>query len=111
MRPFYKEAINNKDISVEHIPPRAIGSSIKTLTCTKCNNGIGTKLQSCMNNYVRKKDLLAGRVLKPIPAKVEIDGHIFDTRITENKGAGKWTGVSVKNQLSPSMWPENAKNM
>ena len=109
MRPFHKEDINNKAISIEHIPPKAIGSSIKTMTCTKCNNDVGTKLQAHMNNYVRKKDLLAGRILKPIPAKVKIDGRIFDTRITDNKGAGRWTGVSVKNQLPPDMWPEDAE--
>jgi len=103
MRPFNREAINGKAISMEHIPPRAIGSSIRTITCTKCNNDIGTKLQTHMNNYVREKDLLAGRVLKPIPAKVKIEGRIFDTRITENKGKGKWTGVSVVSQLPPGI--------
>ncbi len=109
MRPFYRESINNKAISIEHIPPQAIGSSMKTITCTKCNNDIGAKLQPHMNNYVREKDLLAGRVLKPIPAKVEINGRTIHTRITENKGGGNWTGVSVKTQLPPDIWPENAK--
>ncbi len=109
MRPFYSESINNKAISIEHIPPQAIGSSIKTITCTKCNNDIGAKLQSHMSNHARIKDLLAGRVLRPIPAKVEINGRTIHTRITENKGEGNWAGVSVKTQLPPDMWPENAK--
>lgn len=109
MRSFYKEDINNGAISIEHIPPQAIGSSIKTITCTKCNNDIGAKLQSHMSNHARIKDLLAGRVLRPIPAKVEINGRTIHTRITENKGGGNWAGVSVKTQLPPDMWPENAK--
>lgn len=110
MRSFYKEDINNGAISIEHIPPEAIGSSIKTITCTKCNNDIGTKLQAHMNNYVREKDLLAGRLLKPIPAKVKIDGRVIHMQITENKGGGKWTAVSVVSQLPPDIQrPEDLK--
>lgn len=103
MRPFNRKAINDKKVSIEHIPPKAIRSSVKTITCTECNNNIGAKLQSHMNNYVREKELLAGRVLEPIPAIVEMNGHKFDTRITENKGMGKWTGVSRVSQLPPDM--------
>ena len=56
MLSFEKEDVSIGKLSLEHVPPKAIKAVIKTMTCTICNNTIGTKLQSSMINYVRRKE-------------------------------------------------------
>jgi hypothetical protein len=102
MGSFKKEDIYNGNLSLEHVPPKSIKPVIKTMTCTQCNNTIGTKLQRFMVNDVRRKELEAGRVLKPIPAKVQLQGIEFDMQIVSTKG-NKWQAESPVSILPPDL--------
>jgi len=103
MAPFKKEDIYNGNLSLEHVPPRSIGAACKTMTCTRCNNTIGTKLQRFMANDVRRKELEAGKELKkPFRARVRMPGLQFDAEITSAAGR-TWTAVSPLSILPPDL--------
>lgn len=103
MGSFKKEDIYNGDLSVEHVPPKSIKAVVKTMTCTRCNNTIGTKLQRFMANDVRRKELEAGVELKkPFRAKVQMPGLKFDIDIVSTDGR-TWRAVSPMSILPPDL--------
>jgi hypothetical protein len=103
MNSFKKEDIYNGNLSLEHVPPKSIRTIYKTMTCTRCNNTIGSKLQRFMVNDVRRKELEAGVELKePFPAKVREPDFQFDTTITSATGRN-WVGVSPLSILPPNL--------
>jgi hypothetical protein len=46
INPFTMEAIAEKRLSAEHVPPESVGGRELLLTCTACNNSAGTKLDA-----------------------------------------------------------------
>ncbi len=103
MAPFKKEDIYNGNLSLEHVPPKSIGAAYKMMTCTQCNNTIGTKLQRFMANDVRRKELEAGIELKkPFRARVRMPGLQFDAEITSAAGR-TWKAVSPLSILPPDL--------
>lgn len=108
MDSFKKEDIYNGNLSVEHVPPKSIKAVVKTMTCTQCNNTIGTKLQRFMANDVRRKELEAGVELKkPFRVKVRMPGFQFDTEITSATGR-TWHTFSPISILPPDLRREEA---
>ena len=61
-----------KDVSIEHIVPKALSGRLTTLTCRQCNNSAGTELDSHLVQRVQ----VEGRK-KPIEAGVEFHGTTF----------------------------------
>jgi hypothetical protein len=55
-----------------------------------------------MVNDIRRKELEAGRVLKPIPAKVQMQGIEFDTEIVSTEG-DRWQAESPVSILPPDL--------
>lgn len=103
MKPFRREDISNGNLSLEHVPPRSIKTAIKTVTCTRCNNTVGSKLQRFMSNDARRKELEAGKELdRPIRAKIEMGGIKFDTDIAYIAGH-EWRSVSLISNLPPRL--------
>jgi len=103
MSTFKREDIYNGNLSLEHAPPKSIKAVVRTITCTRCNNTIGTELQRFMANDVRRKELEAGVELKkPFRAKVRMLGFQFDTEITFATGR-TWHTVSPLSILPPGM--------
>lgn len=110
-REFGRDAITNRLLTREHVPPKKIWSSIATLTCKQCNNTVGSKLQNHMKRYVQLKEFSAGQVPKRgMPAQVEVNGRTWSTVITEvtgNTATGKrvFKSVSDPGHVPPKMWP------
>ena len=46
LTPFTIEALADKRLSAEHVPPKSVGGQELVLTCTSCNNLAGTKLDA-----------------------------------------------------------------
>jgi hypothetical protein len=53
---FTRESLKHELLSLEHVPPKALGGTIRTLTCKDCNSQHGTELDS---HLVKKTDLVA----------------------------------------------------
>lgn len=57
------------DVTLEHVPPKTLGGSVRCLTCVECNRSAGRSLdQAAAMRNSAIKDLQAGR-----GAKVELD--------------------------------------
>lgn len=65
-RIFSEDAIESKDLTIEHIIPSSLGGSLLTLTCKDCNSLGGTLLDSHLVNRLRTEDLLAGKASSPL---------------------------------------------
>ena len=67
---FTRDAVaKGEDVTLEHVPPKTLGGSVKCLTCSKCNSSAGGKLDQAvamMNRTIM--DRKAGR-----GTKVELD--------------------------------------
>jgi len=55
--PFPRTALDNKELTLEHIPPEAQGGKGIALTCSKCNNTAGYSVDSAVFN---RKELKKG---------------------------------------------------
>jgi len=116
LQKFGREAIINRGLTLEHVPPRSIGSAIITLTCKQCNSEIGNRLQNQMKNYVIKKAFSIGRVPKGgIPARAEIEGQAWSMVVKEvvrdEQGRRRIKCSSLPTHVSPQVWPNNPSEM
>ena len=73
---FSRDAIEARKLSVEHIVPSKAGGQLKTLTCTKCNNDTGSKLDK---HFVQR--LIVEEAIEPLRfsatiGKAEVRGMI-----------------------------------
>jgi hypothetical protein len=61
-------------VTIEHVPPEALGGKKKTLTCVECNNEAGYQLDSHLINSLELADFMTG-----------IPGSSVDARLTVNE--------------------------
>src|SRR5262245_1531863 len=72
------------DLSLEHIVPGAIGGTCKTLTCRRCNNDQGAKLDSHLAGFQKTKDAFKGHGL--LSAKLHVNGNLAATNLECGEG-------------------------
>jgi hypothetical protein len=62
----------NDLLTIEHVVPKKLGGTMKTLTCKKCNNEYGSELISKLKFNLDMEDKVKNK--KPFDAKMTIDG-------------------------------------
>src|ERR1700726_3097145 len=72
MTPFSVEALANKSLSSEHVPPKSVGGRELLLTCTVCNNSAGTKLDADAKIKEDVRIAMAGMLGRPHRIKAMI---------------------------------------
>jgi len=72
--PFAVEALDNGQLSVEHVPPQSVGGRGLLLTCTACNNIAGTKLDAAAKTKEEVLLAMAGKAPRPHRVKMHIGG-------------------------------------
>lgn len=60
MRSFGRDVIERNLLSEEHIPPRAVGHQLITLTCKQCNSWSGRELESHLATHFQIQDFQRG---------------------------------------------------
>jgi hypothetical protein len=77
---FPKDAIMSHDkeseLTVEHIPPKSVGSKEIVLTCKNCNNTHGSKLDSHLSGKLKGGKFLSMTPGEEIQAEFEVNGNI-----------------------------------
>lgn len=69
-RIFSEEAIESKQITIEHIVPSSIRKSFLTLTCQDCNNVVGgSRLDNDLGKRLKGEDIVAGKDTDPLHGK------------------------------------------
>lgn len=74
MTRFTRDDLRTRAVTDEHIIARRLGSrlrhqtwgKLRTLTCRRCNNRDGTKLDAHLIKWVRSEDILAGLTDEPL---------------------------------------------
>ncbi|OFW32733.1 MAG: hypothetical protein A3J28_07880 [Acidobacteria bacterium RIFCSPLOWO2_12_FULL_60_22] len=76
LTPFTKEAIDleEPDLTEEHIIPEKLGGTLVTLTCKRCNNTYGSKVEAHLVQMLRSHDSLKGTSNRPLRGRMEIGG-------------------------------------
>ena len=63
----------NGQFSLEHVPPEALGGTIRTFTCRDCNSWAGHHLDSQLLNWLHLRDFLQMKPGSSVDAQVTID--------------------------------------
>jgi len=76
---FGRNCIKNKKLTAEDVPPISIGGKKLVLTCKKCNNDLGSKLDSQIKNhqdFVKSvKTISTGKGHLTQKVKYQVNGH------------------------------------
>lgn len=84
MRPFAAEAIGT-DLTIEHVPPEAIGGRPLLLTCKNCNNTAGSAWDAHAQRHSALQDaVLAGTAGAQVPVELTIGGATVRGDFTDN---------------------------
>jgi hypothetical protein len=86
-------------LTEEHIIPEALGGTISTLTCKKCNNDDGGQVDSHFIQKVRVNEALRG-YHGSIGSDVYINGHRVFAQVEFPNGEGGTTKILVKREGS-----------
>lgn len=81
---FDRKANLADELAIEHIVPKALGGKLTTLTCRRCNNNAGAKLES---HLVQRVQIGGGK--KPILASVDFCGAHFRGEVHLPKSAAE----------------------
>jgi hypothetical protein len=91
LTPFTVEALDDGRLSVEDVPPKSVGGRELLLTCTRCNNTAGTKLDA---DAKTKEDVclaMAGRAPRPHRIKMMIGGMTMNGQLHATGGSYRLT--------------------
>ena len=83
------EELDTGELTVEHVPPKALGGHELVLTCKQCNNSAGSKFDGPAHTEDRLRRFLSGQSERPETVTFSVDG--FATRV-EMRTAGQ-TGM------------------
>lgn len=83
------EELDTGELTVEHVPPKALGGNELVLTCRQCNSISGGKFDGPAHTKDRLRRLLSGHSERPETVTIDVDG--FATRV-EMRTAGQ-TGM------------------
>jgi hypothetical protein len=72
LTPFTIEAIADRRLSAEHVPPKSVEGRELLLTCTNCNNSAGTKLDADAKTREDVRIAMAGTLGRPHRIKATI---------------------------------------
>jgi len=104
LRLFPGDAIDLEDpeLTEEHIIPGELGGTITTLTCKRCNNTHGSKIDAHLIQMLRSRDSFAGLSNRPFRGRIEIGGLTVPTDIDWKASVGEMTTFSLR-QFKPSV--------
>lgn len=71
---FTVEEFDTHELSVEHVPPKALGGNELVLTCKKCNNDNGSKFDAQAHNQQKLRQFLSGQSGQSETAQFTVDG-------------------------------------
>lgn len=70
LKPFRQEDLDSGTLTLEDVPPKALGGKPLMLTCKTCNNAAGTRLDAEWRKRQNLLDFMAGTLDKPIKGQV-----------------------------------------
>lgn len=84
--PFTVEALADKRLTAEHVPPRSFGGRELLLTCKDCNNSAGTKLDADAKTKEDVQLAMAGTLERPHRIKATIGDMRVNGELLKSEG-------------------------
>ena len=79
--PFTRDAVENgQDVTLEHVPPRAVGGSERCLTCTGCNKSAGQTVDQAAAR--RKREAIDAETGRGIKVELDVCGTKHTTYLS-----------------------------
>lgn len=88
LRIFRADALNARALTIDHVPPRALGGRLAVLTCQQCNNESGHELDAHAANRSRMEALMGAVLGKGRPESGPARLRVGDAAVNINLGAG-----------------------
>lgn len=79
---FGREAIEDERLTEEHIIPESVGGRLTTITCQRCNNSHGTRLDPHLTAAAKAIEVLSGS--REITSRVHIGNSSFTAEVILN---------------------------
>lgn len=90
LRPFPSSALDgNGELTIDHVPPEAIGGRTMVLTCRDCNNAAGRRLDHELAALHENIDFVEGTSNGPIRGRLKFDEFSFNVTIEQSIHGGK----------------------
>lgn len=70
LEPFDQDDLDKRTLTLEDVPPKALGGKPMMLTCKPCNNTAGARLDAEWRNRQNLVDFLEGRLETPLKGQV-----------------------------------------
>jgi HNH endonuclease len=86
LSPFTTEALADKRLSAEHVPPKSVGGRELLLTCRVCNNSSGTKLDADAKTKEDVQIAVSGMTGRPHRIKAMIGGVRVNGELHTSEG-------------------------
>jgi hypothetical protein len=68
------EEFETRELTVEHVPPKALGGKEMVLTCRRCNNDQGSQFDGTAHRGRQVKSFMAGESSQAVVARFGLDG-------------------------------------
>ena len=92
---FDRLALDNDLLTVEHCVPESVGGSILTLTCKKCNNEDGTRVDSHLSERLRSDDFAEGVGQGPYDSDISIEGNRMKSNVIFGRDQGHAIDIQI----------------
>jgi hypothetical protein len=86
-KPFTVAALDDGQLSKEHVPPQSVGGHELLLTCTACNNMAGTKLDAAAKTKEDVRLAMTGGPDRPHRIKATIGGITVNGQLHAKDGS------------------------
>lgn len=104
LRVYSREALDSKEITLEHVPPGSLGGKVSALTCKSCNNYAGSSLEKDLTDEQKFLDFLRDVPGAEIDSLLGIDDATMRVSITirkDQEGKPMWSFVGIPNASNP----------
>lgn len=106
----YDKLESENPLTLEDAPQKSIGGSKNTLTCKKCNNEAGFKIDHHLVNKLNELDNTKFLPNSEFPIKTNIDGKIFNANLKIDESGVMKVTHSKKNN-NPKFIDENISEL
>jgi len=90
-RGFFRRAVETRELTAEHAPPKHAGGGAIALTCAPCNHTAGTLLDA----HAHRAERLAQQTV--IPVRVNLRGNRLNMSLTADESGVKLIGEPKRN--------------
>lgn len=95
--PFERPAVDSGELTEEHVPPSSFGGRALVLSCARCNNAAGTKLDAHARRKENVAEILAGTFSGTTRVAFEQEGRRVNSVLAVSESTWNVRGMEHRN--------------